>query len=173
MTSWLRRTTIGVALTLGAVFGAAVGFGGGVPNMLPSPTFSEPSQIVGTINTVINQLNGNAGYAPAQLVSLGSFGTASSGSPVTLNTQRGVATFTGVGTIADGATVTVTLTNSLISAASVCNANITADGSAGASAPYIRSLVPTAGSLAIALSNGSATATGAAATYGIGFNCVN
>jgi len=162
-------------LFFGAVFGAMVAFGGGVPTVPISPAFNEPSQIVATLNALIQSLNGQASpitpTAPA-VVSLGSFGTASGGTPVTLNAQRGVVSFTGVGTLATGAVTTLTMTNSAVSAASDCQFQVQSGGAAG-SAPYVSTATPTAGSMALILANGGTTATGAAATFAIGFNCVN
>jgi len=171
MKKWLRDATIGVGLLLGAVVGAAIGFAGGVPNMTPSPTFSEPSQIVGTINSVINQLNGTVGYAPAQVVSLGTYGTISGATPQTLNTQRGIVTFTGV-TVAAVSTGAVVLNDSLITVNSACQASIVSDNSAAGSFPYIRSIVPTAGVLTFNISNAAAATTTGASSFGIAYNCI-
>lgn len=175
-----KQAVVTLGLFIGAVLGAQLGFGGGVPLIPSSPTFSEPSQIVGTLNTFINQLNGNAlgsgGYAaqPAGIISIGSFCQPAAGaSPLTCNATRGVAAFTGVATIADGATVSVVINNSLVTAANACQAWIAVDGSAGASAPFVRSTVTGTGTITVALSNASATATGAAAAYSIGFSCIS
>ena len=162
------------ALT-GLVFSALLGYGAALPLLPSTATYSEPSQIVGTINALINQLNGQTGYAPAQIVTTGSFavGTAASPGPVTVNASRGIATYTATPTIADGASLAVTISDSLVTASSMCMAQIVVDGTAAGSAPFIRSVTPSAGTLTITISNGSPTATGATTTNGIGFACFN
>jgi hypothetical protein len=158
--------------TIAAVVASAlIAYAASVPGIPSTPTFNEPSQIVSTLNTLINQLNGAAGYAPAQNISLGSSGVASGATPVTLNAQRGVVSFTGVGTLVTGAVTTLTMTNSSVAANSQCFAQVQSGGAAG-SGPYISTATPTAGSLAMILANGGTTATGAAQTFAIAFNCL-
>jgi hypothetical protein len=157
--------------TVAAVIASAViAFAANLPNVPSSPQYFEPSQIVATLNAVIQQLNGNVGYGPAQVVSLGSYATASGGTPVTLAAQRGIVSFTGVGTLTTGSVTTLTMTNSTITAASQCFTQVQSGGAAG-SAPYVSTATPTAGSLAMILANGGTTATGAAATFAISFAC--
>src|SRR4029453_15015649 len=173
----LRETTmlkrIAYALT-GLVASALIAVGAVIPNLPSTSQYSEPSQIIATINTLIQQLNGQAGYAPAQLIGLGSYGTGSAASPgpVVIPAQRGIATFTSVGTLVTGAVVTLTITDTLVAANSACSAQVISGGAAG-SAPYVSTVTPTAGSLALILANGGTTATGAAQTFNIGFNCYN
>jgi hypothetical protein len=160
-----------LATITAVVASGLIAYGAAVPSIPSNPTYSEPSQILGTLNTLINQLNGAAGYAPAQNISLGSSGVASGGTPVTLNAQRGVVSFTGVGTLVTGAVTTLTMTNSSVAANSQCFAQVQSGGAAG-SGPYISTATPTAGSLALILANGGTTATGAAATFAIAFQCL-
>ena len=162
---------IAYALT-GLVFSGLIAWATTMPLVPSTGQYSEPSQIVGTMNALVQQLNGNVGYAPAQVMPIGSYGTISGATPQILNTQRGIVSFTGVATLATGAVTTVTLTNSLVTASSACFAQVQSGGAAG-SGPYISTVTPTAGSLAMILANGGTTATGAAATFAIGFNCVN
>lgn len=157
--------------TVAAVLASAlVAYAAPIPSIPSNPTYSDPAAIIATLNTLINQLNGTVGYAPAQSISLGTSGTASGGTPVTLNAQRGVVSFTGVGTLVTGAVTTLTMTNSAVAANSQCYAQVQSGGAAG-SAPYVSTATPTAGSLALILANGGTTATGAAATFAIAFQC--
>jgi hypothetical protein len=161
-----------LAVLSAVIASTALAYAANLPLVPSSPTYSEPSQIVGTLNSVIQQLNGQAGYAAAQVVSLGTGGTASGGSgAVTLNAQHGVASFTGVSTLTTGSVVTLTLTNSTVAANSVCFAQVLSGGAAG-SAPYVSTATPTAGQLAFIVANGGTTATGATVTFAIGFNCM-
>ena len=162
------------AALVAVLFSVSCAFAAGLPLLPSSPTYSEASQIVGTINALIQQLNGQTGYAPAAIVGVGSIGAGSAASPgpVVIPAQRGVATFTAVGTLVTGAVVTLTITDTLVAANSICFGQVISGGAAG-SAPYISTVTPTAGSLALILANGGTTATGAAQTFLIGFNCVN
>lgn len=172
----LRRLLIAFATLAGAFAAGVAAFGGGIPPIPSSPTFSEPSQIQATLNTFINMLNGNAtaitGGAVPGVVSLGSYGTVSGATPQTLNTVRGVATFTGV-TVAAVSTGNVVVNNSLVTAASTCMASIVADNSAAGSFPYIRSVVTGAGTITVAISNAAAATSTGASTFGVAFNCIN
>jgi len=174
MKTILRNSLVAVGLFLGAIGGSMVGFGGGVPLVPSSPTFSEPSQIVSTLNAFVNQLNGNAagagGYAPAGVVSIGGFCTATGATPQTCNTQRGLVSFTGV-TVAGVSTGNVVINNSLITAGNSCRASIVADNSAAASFPYIRSVVSGSGTLTVAISNAAAATSTGSSTFGVLFNC--
>jgi hypothetical protein len=157
--------------TIAAVVASAlIAYAAALPNIPSTAQYAEASQIIGTLNALIAQLNGAVGYAPAQNVSLGSSGVASGGTPVTLAAQRGVVSFTGVGTLVTGAVTTLTMTNSAVAANSQCFAQVLSGGAAG-SGPYISTATPTAGSLALILANGGTTATGAAATFAIAFVC--
>jgi hypothetical protein len=166
----MRKYLAALATAAAFLAGLSSAYAGSVPSIPSNPTYSDPAAIVPTLNTLVNQLNGVAGYAPAQNIALGSTGTASGGTPVTLNAQRGVVSFTGVGTLATGAVTTLTMTNSAVAANSQCYAQVQSGGAAG-SAPYISTATPTAGSLALILANGGTTSTGAAATFAIAFQC--
>ncbi len=146
----------------------AVAFAAGLP-LITGPI--DPSNQLEHFNNLVQQLDGNKGYAPAQVVSLGSTGTVSGATPVTLNSQRGVASFTGVATLATGAVTTLTLTDSLVAANSQCFAQVQSGGAAG-SGPYVSTATPTAGSLAFIIANGGTTATGATQTFAIAFDCM-
>jgi hypothetical protein len=151
---------------------ASMALGANLPLISPAsnPGMNEPSQIIATLNQFITQLNGATGYTTAQSVSFGTAGTASGGTPVTLNAQRGVVSFTGVATLVTGAVTTLTMTNSSVAANSLCFAQVQSGGAAG-SGPYVSTATPTAGSLAMILANGGTTATGAAQTFAIAFQC--
>lgn len=166
----MKKLLLGFVASL---FLGVAAFAAGLPLISPAsnPGMNEPSQIIATLNTFINQLNGVVGYAPAQTVSFGTSGTASGATPVTLSAQRGVVSFTGVGTLVTGAVTTLTMTNTLVAATSQCFAQVQSGG-AGGSGPYISTATPTAGSLALILANGGTTATGAAQTFAIAFQCL-
>ena len=171
----IRSAVLTAALFVGAVLGAQLGFGGGMPPIPSSPTFNEPSQIVSTLNAFINQMNGNplgsGGYAaqPNGTPSMGLFCSASGATPQVCNGNRGAVSFTGT-TVAADAAVTVTITNSTITTASNCLGTLQ-NNPTGAASPYVSSITPTAGSLAVVLGN-PGTTTGSV-TLTVGFSCFN
>src|SRR5258708_30782771 len=108
----MKKFLLGAALFVGAILGSAIGFGGGVPFLPSTSQYSEPSQIVGTMNAFINQLNGNAlgagGYA-AQANGVVSFRQFCSATTTTTTDvcagQPRLAAYTAQATIAAGAVV--------------------------------------------------------------------
>jgi hypothetical protein len=104
--------------------------------------------------------------------SYNSFGTGSAAAPgpATINAQRGIATFTAT-TVAGNANATVSINDNTVTAASLCNAWIMAQPTAGAGAT-VASVTPGLGTLTIVLTNATATPTGSV-TLPIGFNCFN
>lgn len=164
----LRR--IAYALT-GLIFSAGIAMGGAIPLLPSSPTYSEPSQIQATINAVIQMLNGNGVYATAPAtISLGSSCQNTAGaSPQTCNGQRGSAAFTGVTVAATGTSQTLTITNSAVTAASICHVQPNTAFTAG-SGVTVATVVAAAGSLAVLLVN-AGTTTNAVTTATLGFNC--
>jgi hypothetical protein len=175
----MKRMMLGTALFLGALLGATLGFGGGIPPLPSTPTFNEPSQIVSTINTVLNQMNGNplgsGGYAtqPGGIVSVGAFcaNATAGGTPQTCNGAHGAVSYTGLTSSATGAVQTVVIADSFVTTASVCNAWWITAGTAG-SARTIATVVPTAGTLTVVSVN-AGTTTDAVTTGTLAFNCVN
>lgn len=158
------------ALFIAAILGASVAFGGGLPLVPSNPTYSDPSGIIATLNAIVNQLNGQAGYAPAQVVSLGSScSSTAGGTPVVCNGQRGIGNFTGLTVAATGTNQVVVITNSSVAANSICQAQFISAFTAG-SAVVVGPVVPTAGSLSIAIANAGAT-TNAVTTGALGFSC--
>lgn len=153
---------------------------GGLPSVPSTAQFNEPSQIVSTLNAIINQLNGNAagagGYAaqPGNIVSLGSFCTNGAGgaTPQTCTGMRGLVTFTGV-TIAAVTNGALVITDTLLTANNTCRAWIVSDNSAAASFPYVRSAVTTTNTLTVNIGNAAAATSTGASTFGIGFDCNN
>jgi hypothetical protein len=157
----------------GLVATALIAIGATLPLMPSTSQFSEPSQIVGTINALIQTLNGQAGYTTAQpIVALGSLcQSAASASPNTCNGQRGAASFTGITVAAPNTNQTLTITNSAVNASSICQANFTTAFTA-ATTINVGQIVPTAGSLAVSIGN-SGSGTNGVTTGTLGFNCVN
>lgn len=158
--------------TLTAIFvSGAIALAANVPLVPVSPTYSEASQIIGTLNALVNQLNGAAGYGPAQIISLGQFctnGTAGA-SPQVCNGQRGQVLFTGL-TITTAASVqTLVITDSAITATTQCTGAFITAFTAG-SAVLPATFVPTAGSLSIVIV--SAGGTNAVTTGTLAFNCM-
>ncbi len=169
---------IGIALL--AFLLATPVLAGGIPQIPSSPTYSEPSQIVPTLNAFINQLNGNAlgagGYAaqPNNAASLGSFCSGTSATLTTVcNGQRGQLVFTGtpLTVTTTGTTMTMVITNSSITTASLCTGAFVTAFTAG-SAVIPATFVPTAGSLSVVAVNAGTTANAVAAGT-FGFNCYN
>jgi hypothetical protein len=174
-----REAMLAASLFLGAVGGAMVGFAGGIPSLPSSPTYSEASQIVGTLNALINQLNGNAlgfgGYATqsGNIASLGSFCSTVGATPQTCNAQRGFVNFTGIGSLAtDGASTTLVINNNLLTANNLCQVTVVGTTGAAGSAPVPLQAFTGAGNIQITLANAGATATGAF-TEQLSFNCIN
>lgn len=158
------------ALT-GLVATAAIGVAGTIPLLPSSPTYSEPSQIQATINAVISMLNGAGSYATAPAtISIGTSCQNTAGaSPQICNGQRGLAAFTGITVAATGTNQVLTITNSAVTAASVCHVQPVTAFTAG-SGVAVATVVPTAGSLAVTLVN-AGTTTNAVTTGTLGFYC--
>jgi hypothetical protein len=158
---------------LTAVFvSGAIALAANIPLIPSSPTYSDPSAILNTLNTLIQQLNGGAGYAPAQVVSPGSFctnGTAG-GTPQICNGQRGQVLFTGITVAATGTNQTLVITDSSITTGSSCFGQWSTAFTAG-SAVYVATMVPTAGSLSVVTANGGTT-TNAVTTGTLSFYCL-
>jgi hypothetical protein len=153
---------------------------GGVPQVPATSQYSEPSQIVSTLNALVNQLNGNGvglgGYAtqPNNTISLGQFcAVAGTATTEICNGQRGTVALTAQATIAAGGVVTETITDSVVTANSVCPASIIAQTVAASSEVTIASVTASAGSLAVVVQNPTATATGATGAWTIAINCIN
>jgi hypothetical protein len=152
---------IAYALT-GLIASAAIAMSAGLPILPSNSQYSEPSQIVGTINALIQQLNGQAGYAAQNsTVSIGSYCTNTTGgaSPQVCNGQRGEVLFTGISALAVSTTQTLVVTNANVAANSTCHANFKTAFTAG-SAMTVATIVPTAGSLSILVVNAGATTNG-------------
>ena len=153
-------------------------FAGGVPQLPSTSQYSEASQIVGTFNAFINQLNGNAsgagGYAAQtnNAISLGSLCQPAAGaSPLTCNGQRMLAAFTGITVAATGTTQTLVITNSSITAQSACAGAWITAFTAG-SAVIAATFTPSAGSLSVVNVN-AGTTTNAVTTGTLAINCFN
>ena len=143
----------------------------GIPLLPSSPTYSEPSQIQSTINGVISMLNGNGTYATAPAtISIGTSCQNTAGaSPQICNGQRGSAAFTGITVAATGTNQTLVITNSAVTAASVCHVQPNTAFTAG-SGVTVATVTPTAGSLSVVLVN-AGTTTNAVTTGTLGFYC--
>jgi len=170
----VRRAALAFGLSAGALFGAALGFGGGIPYIPSSAPFSEPNQEIATFNTFIQMLNGIPNVlAPANTtVSIGSFcqNATAGATPQICNGQRGAVAYTGLTVAAPATNQTVVITNSFITTASVCTAAFTTAFTA-ATVINTGQIVPTAGSLTISIAN-SGSGTNAVTTGTLGFNCV-
>ena len=156
-----------------AVFTAGFAFAGGIPLIPSTSQWSEPSQIINTLNTFIRMLNGQAtdmNDAPGNL-SIGKFCAGSSATTaVTCSGSRGILTLSNASTLATGAVTNFVLTNTSVNASSACVFQVLTGGAAG-SGPTIAQAVPTANTVTFRLVNAGTTATGAAATFTIGFQC--
>lgn len=162
---------IAYALT-GLVASALIAMSASMPILPSTSQYSEPSQIIGTINAVIQQLNGQAGYAAANsTVSIGSYCTNTTGgaSPQVCAGQRGEVLFTGITVAATSTNQVLTITNANVAANSTCHANFKTAFTAAA-VLTVGQIVPTAGSLAISISN-SGSGTNAVTTGTLAFYC--
>jgi hypothetical protein len=176
----IRSVVLTAALFVGAVLGAQLGFGGGVPSIPSSPTFNEPSQIVSTLNAFINQLNGNplgsGGYAaqPLGVVSIGSFCSVSGVSTnEPCNGTRGSVGYTAQASIAAGGVATLSVTNGPFAAGQVCPAWVIQQSVAASSEVTVASTTPGGGNLTVVVQNPTATATGAAGAWTLAYQCIN
>jgi hypothetical protein len=140
------------AVVAGAVLAAPLP---SVPNNGPvNPVVSND------LNLLINQLNGFTGYSgTAQIVTLGQGCSASGATPQTCNGQQGQVSFTGVTAAANTNAAVQTINNSFVTTASKCLVTLQTAGAAS-SGPVVSSVVPGAGTLAITLTNATATSTG-------------
>ena len=167
----MKKLLLGLGLLL--LSGAALAANLPLINPATNPGMNEPSQLINSLNQVITQLNGGQGYAPAQVVSSGTFctnGTAG-GSPQICNGQRGAVLFTGITVAATGTNQTIVVTNSAVTTASNCTAQWNTAFTAG-SGVVVGSVTPTAGSLSIVTVN-AGTTTNAVTTGTLGINCFN
>ena len=168
----MKKIVFAALAALGLVYAGAA-FAGGVPLIPSTSQFSEPSQILNTLNTFIQTLNGQttAIGTPGNVL-LGKFCTGSSSTTaVTCNGSHGILSLTSVGDLASaGYYVDYVLTNTNVTAGSACSVQVLSGGAAG-SAPTISKAVPTANTLTFRVLNGSSIATGAAGTLSVGFNC--
>jgi hypothetical protein len=175
----LRSVMVAGALFFGAIGGSMVGFGGGIPLIPSTPQYSEPSQIVGTLNAFINQLNGfplgSGGYAaqPNSTVSLGLYcqNAAAGASPQTCNGTRGAVSYTGLGVAATGTVMTTVISDTSITTQSNCTAAWQTAFTAG-SGVTVATIVPTANTLTV-ISVNAGTTTNAVTTGTLGFQCFN
>ncbi len=169
----MRKLAIAIS-TAAAILGAAVGsflLAAPVPLVSPTSGCGEASQLLNCLNSaVVNVLRGNGQTAP---LSVGSYGTVSGAAPgaLVLNTQGGVASFTGLTVAGSAVSAAQTITNNLVTASSSCFATLQGSGAAG-SAPFVANVTPSAGSLAVLIGNGTATTTGSF-TANVGFWCNN
>jgi len=171
----MRKLLVTAAVFLGAVFGAALGFSGGLPLIPISPTYNEPSQLVATLNTLLQTLNG----APTSLnnnipviYSMGGYCTATGASPQTCNAQRGLVT-TGTLTTAAATNANFVINNTLVTATSVCQAWVVSYSGTLVTNGYPVPLVSAtgAGTLTVSLTNTHA-ANALNGTVGLGFVCI-
>jgi hypothetical protein len=175
MLNRLRKTLIAAGLFAGAVFAGGVSFGA-ITSVPSTPQFNEPSQLVATLNALIQMLNGLPNpitvTAPTTVMGVGTFCTnTAGGSPQTCNGQRGAALFTGITVAATGTTQNIVVTNSFITAGSNCNVQPNTAFTAG-SGVIVATAVPAAGTLTLTLVNAGTTAN-AVTTGTFGFNCFN
>lgn len=159
------------ALTAMFVSGA-IALGANLPLVPSSPTYSEASQIVGTLNALIQQLNGAAGYSGAsQVISLGSFCTnaAAGATPQVCTGQRGQVSYTGISPTTTGSVQTLVITDTAIAATNQCKAWFNTAFTAG-SAMAVATVVVTAGSISV-LTGNFGTTSNAVTTGTLAFEC--
>jgi hypothetical protein len=173
-----RKQAMKKILLVAGLLGGSSAFGGGLPPVPPSPTYSEPSQIIGTLNALINQLNGNAlgsgGYAaqPGGAPSLGTFcQPAAGGTPQTCNANRGSVAFTGITITTTGTSQSLVINNSTVTAQSDCSAQWGTAFTAG-SGVIAATVTPGAGTLTVVNVNAGTTAN-AVTTGTLNFVCTN
>lgn len=170
----MRKLLLGMGLLVGAVLGAAIGFGANIPSVPITPNFSEPSQIVNTINTLVQSLQGGVNQITPTVgnYGIGAFCTNAAGaSPQTCNGQRGAVAFTGLGVTTTGTVMTTVINDTNITAGSQCSTWWSTAFTAG-SAVTVATMVPAAGTLTVISVNAGTTAN-AVTTGTLGFDCIN
>src|SRR6266702_3592038 len=96
----MRKQLVGLLAGLALISGYAAATT--LPQVPSSATFSEPSQIVATLNALINQLNGlPGGYTANSGTSIPSIGlycanAAAGATPQVCNGSRGLVAYTGI-----------------------------------------------------------------------------
>lgn len=160
------------------VCGVVASLAGGVPNIPTTPQYSDPSQVLATINTLINQLNGVPAYAPVTSLGLGQACSASGvtpGTPVTCNGQRGILT-TATMTTAALSSQSLLINSNTVNLNSLCVANLTNYSGTFSTAgiPIVYALVTSsvAGQIQLFIGNVS-TANALSGVLTIGFYCYN
>jgi hypothetical protein len=168
----MKKLFASVALLVAASWALA----GGVPNLPNTAPFNDPSQVLSTLQTLINQLNGNPAYAPVANIGLGSIctlGGLTPGTPQTCNAQRASITSATL-TTAALTSQSLLVNNSLVTANSNCIGSINNYSGAFSTngIPILYALVPTAGQLQVFIGNASAT-NALNGTLALTFYCVN
>lgn len=160
--------------------GVSAALAGGVPNIPTTPQYSDPSQVLATINALINQLNGTQAYAPVAPIGLGPTCAVTSltvGTPQTCNGTRGTIT-TGTMTTAALADQNLQINSIYINANSACVANIMNNSGTFSTngIPIVYATLPGGsvgnGNLQIFIGNVSTT-NALNGTLAIGFYCYN
>ena len=105
----MKKIIFAALAALGLVYAGAA-FAGGVPLIPSTSQFSEPSQILNTLNTFIQTLNGQTtAIGTPGNVSLGKFCTGSSSTTaVTCNGSHGILSLTSVGDLASADSMSTT-----------------------------------------------------------------
>ena len=165
-----------IAAAFGFFVGAlALAWAANIPLVPSTPQFNEPSQIVGTLNTFINTLQGQPTAINNNIpgvVSFGTFCTASGASPQTCNGQRGLVT-SGTLTTAAATNANYVINDNLVTAASVCQVTVASYSGTLVTNGYPQPLVSTtgAGTITVSLTNTHA-ANALNGTVGIAFACI-
>lgn len=171
----MKKFLLSTGILLGAAFGSTVAFGGGLPLLPANPTYSEPSQVQNTINTLLQTLNG----APTALnnntpavYTMGSFCTASGATPQTCNAQRGLVTTASLSTAA-ATNANYVINNSLVTSASVCRVTVASYSGTLVTNGYPQPLVVATGTgtITVSLTNTHA-ANALSGTVGLAFDCI-
>jgi hypothetical protein len=169
----MRKTLIALATLAGVISASYLAIGTPAPLITGASGCQEASQLLNCLNSqVINLLRGAGQLAP---ISVGSFGTGAdnAANTVTLNTQGGVVTFTGLTVAQNGATGSVAINNTLVNTSSFCLATIVSDTSAAGSSPYIDKVAPGAGNLTFSIRNAAINTSTGAFNIGVGYWCAN
>lgn len=141
---------------------------------VPNTGCQEANQLLNCLNLFVNQFNGGNGYTGTpQIVSAGSYCTASGATPQTCNGQRGLVTTASLSTAA-ATNANYVINNSLVTAASVCQVTVASYSGTLVTNGYPQPLVSATGTgtLTVSVTNTHA-ANALSGTVGLAFNCVN
>jgi hypothetical protein len=162
----MRRLLIALSAAAAIAASAAIGFAAQLAPLTATSACSDASQILNCINSAVyGLLNGTVAPATTTLLPFGASANGATGGGAnvnaTINAQRGILSHTNTGSLAAvNGNLTFVVTDSFVTAASMCLATVVASNAASASDYQVSNVVPAAGSMNITIQNHGSAATG-------------